>query len=200
MRYFFTARLWAALGILLGAAVLVFGLLIVVNGGSTTGSSGSRVIDVVAAVTTTEFGDGWQVSSGKSVGDATLFLDDGRAMRIVNGTPGEVTCETPTIPYSCVFVADTLGSGVLWFALVPADSNNGKEILTLPALVDMMQGGDLGVLSNGWVVPLATPTVRNCETETTSLRDFINKFPEGNAVSLLNLYTDQISEVVCTGP
>jgi len=200
MRYFFTARLWAALGILLGAAVLVFGLLIVVNGGSTTGSSGSRVIDVVAAVTTTEFGVGWQVSSGKSVGDATLFLDDGRAMRIVNGTPGEVTCETPTIPYSCVFVADTLGSGVLWFALVPSDSNNGKEILTLPALVDMMQGGDLGVLSNGWVVPLATPTVRNCETETTSLRDFINKFPEGNAVSLLNLYTDQISEVVCTGP
>ena len=200
MRYFFTARLWAALGILLGAAVLVFGLLIVVNGGSTTGSSGSRVIDVVAAVTTTEFGDGWQVSSGKSVGDATLFLDDGRAMRIVDGTPGEVTCETPTIPYSCVFVADTLGSGVLWFALVPSDPNNGKEILTLPALVDMMQGGDLGVLSNGWVVPLATPTVRNCETETTSLRDFINKFPEGNAVSLLNLYTDQISEVVCTGP
>ena len=200
MRYFFTARLWAALGILLGASVLVFGLLIVVNGGSTTGSSGSRVIDVVAAVTTTEFGDGWQVSSGKSVGDATLFLDDGRAMRIVNGTPGEVTCETPTIPYSCVFVADTLGSGVLWFALVPSDSNNGKEILTLPALVDMMQGGDLGVLSNGWVVPLATPTVRNCETETTSLRDFINKFPEGNAVSLLNLYQDQISEVVCTGP
>ena len=200
MRYFFTARLWAALGILLGASVLVFGLLIVVNGGSTTGSSGSRVIDVVAAVTTTEFGEGWQVSSGKSVGDATLFLDDGRAMRIVNGTPGEVTCETPTIPYSCVFVADTLGSGVLWFALVPSDLNNGKEILTLPALVDMMQGGDLGVLSNGWVVPLATPTVRNCETETTSLRDFINKFPEGNAVSLLNLYTDQISEVVCTGP
>ena len=200
MRYFFTARLWAALGILLGAAVLVFGLLIVVNGGSTTGSSGSRVIDVVAAVTTTEFGDGWQVSSGKSVGDATLFLDDGRAMRIVNGTPGEVTCETPTIPYSCVFVADTLGSGVLWFALVPSDSNNGKEILTLPALVDMMQGGDLGVLSNGWVVPLATPTVRNCDTETTSLRDFINKFPEGNAISLLNLYQDQISEVVCTGP
>ena len=200
MRYFFTARLLAALGILLGAAFLVFGLLIVVNGGSTTGSSGSRVIDVVAAVTTTEFGDGWQVSSGKSVGDATLFLDDGRAMRIVNGTPGEVTCETPTIPYSCVFVADTLGSGVLWFALVPSDSNNGKEILTLPALVDMMQGGDLGVLSNGWVVPLATPTVRNCETETTSLRDFINKFPEGNAVSLLNLYQDQISEVVCTVP
>ncbi|MEI8069024.1 MAG: hypothetical protein WCH38_04415 [Actinomycetota bacterium] len=200
MRYFFTARLWAALGMLLGASALVFATLLLVNGGSSASSSGSRVIDVVAAVTTTEFGDGWQISDGKSVGDATLSLDDGRTLHIVDGTPGEVTCELPTIPYSCVIVADTLGSGVLWFALVPSDSSNGKEILTLPALVDMLQGGDLGVLSNGWVVPLATPTVRNCDTETTSLRDFINKFPDGNAIALLNLYQDQITEVVCTGP
>ncbi len=200
MRYFFTARLWAALGMLLGASALVFATLLLVNGGSSASSSGSRVIDVVAAVTTTEFGDGWQISDGKSVGDATLSLDDGRTLHIVEGTPGEVTCELPTIPYSCVIVADTLGSGVLWFALVPSDSSNGKEILTLPALVDMLQGGDLGVLSNGWVVPLATPTVRNCDTETTSLRDFINKFPDGNAIALLNLYQDQITEVVCTGP
>jgi len=200
MRYFFTARLWAALGMLIAASALVFGMLLVVNGGSSTGSSGSRVIDIVGAVTTAEFGDGWQMANGKSLGDATLSLDDGRTMRIVDGTPGEVTCETPSISYSCVFVADTLGSGVLWFALVPSDPSNGKEVLTLPALVDMLQGGDLGVLSNGWVVPLATPTVRNCDTETTSLRDFINKFPEGNAISLLNLYQDQISEVVCTGP
>jgi len=200
MRYFFTARLWAALGMLLGASALVFATLLLVNGGSSASSSGSRVIDVVAAVTTTEFGDGWQISDGKSVGDATLSLDDGRTLHIVDGTPSEVTCELPTIPYSCVIVADTLGSGVLWFALVPSDSSNGKEILTLPALVDMLQGGDLGVLSNGWVVPLATPTVRNCDTETTSLRDFINKFPDGNAIALLNLYQDQITEVVCTGP
>mgnify|MGYP000367020957 FL=1 len=200
MRYFFTARLWAALGMLLGASALVFATLLLVNGGSSASSSGSRVIDVVAAVTTTEFGDGWQISDGRSVGDATLSLDDGRTLHIVDGTPGEVTCELPTIPYSCVIVADTLGSGVLWFALVPSDSSNGKEILTLPALVDMLQGGDLGVLSNGWVVPLATPTVRNCDTETTSLRDFINKFPDGNAIALLNLYQDQITEVVCTGP
>ena len=200
MRYFFAARLWAALGILLGASALVFGILVVVNGGSSSSGASTHVIDVVAAVTTTEFGDGWQVTNGKSVGDATIALDDGRTMHVVDGTPGEVTCQLPTIPYSCVFVADTLGSGVLWFALVPADSSNGKEILTLPALVDMLNGGDLGVLSNGWVVPLATPTVRKCDTDTTSLRDFINKFPDGNAISLLNLYQDRITEVVCTGP
>ena len=200
MRYFFAARLWAALGILLGASALVFGILVVVNGGSSSSGASTHVIDVVAAVTTTEFGDGWQVTNGKSVGDATIALDDGRTMHVVDGTPGEVTCQLPTIPYSCVFVADTLGSGVLWFALVPSDSSNGKEILTLPALVDMLNGGDLGVLSNGWVVPLATPTVRKCDTDTTSLRDFIKKFPDGNAISLLNLYQDRITEVVCTGP
>jgi hypothetical protein len=200
MRYFFAARLWAALGILLGASALVFGILVVVNGGSSSSGASTHVIDVVAAVTTTEFGDGWQVTNGKSVGDATIALDDGRTMHVVDGTPGEVTCQLPTIPYSCVFVADTLGSGVLWFALVPSDLSNGKEILTLPALVDMLNGGDLGVLSNGWVVPLATPTVRKCDTDTTSLRDFINKFPDGNAISLLNLYQDRITEVVCTGP
>jgi len=200
MRYFFAARLWAALGILLGASALVFGILVVVNGGSSSSGASTHVIDVVAEVTTTEFGDGWQVTNGKSVGDATIALDDGRTMHVVDGTPGEVTCQLPTIPYSCVFVADTLGSGVLWFALVPSDLSNGKEILTLPALVDMLNGGDLGVLSNGWVVPLATPTVRKCDTDTTSLRDFINKFPDGNAISLLNLYQDRITEVVCTGP
>ncbi|MFM8814773.1 MAG: hypothetical protein ACKOE0_02025 [Actinomycetes bacterium] len=200
MRYFFTARLWTALGMLLGASAIVFALLLVVNRGSSTSGAHGRVIDVVAAVTTTEFGEGWQISDGKSDGDATISLDDGRILRIVDGTPGEVTCELPTTPYSCVFVADTLGSGVMWFSLVPADSSNGKEILTLPTLVDMLQGGDLGVLSNGWVVPLATPTERNCDTETTSLRDFINKFPDGNAIALLNLYRDEITEVVCTGP
>jgi hypothetical protein len=177
MRYFFTARLWAALGMLLGASALVFAMLLVANRGSSISGANGRVIDVVAAVTTTEFGEGWQVANGKSAGDATLSLDDGRIMRIVDGTPGSVTCELPTTPYSCVLVADTLGS-----------------------LVDMLQGGDLGVLSNGWVVPLATPTLRNCDTETTSLRDFINKFPDGNAISLLNLYQDEITEVVCTGP
>lgn len=103
MRYFFTARLWAALGMLLGASALVFAMLLVVNRGSSTSGASDRVIDVVAAVTTTEFGEGWQISSGKSAGDATLTLDDGRIMRIVDGTPGEVTCELPTTPiHACL--------------------------------------------------------------------------------------------------
>ena len=200
MRYFFTARLWKALGVLLAVAVLLVGALSLINKQAQSESAQSHVIDVVASITTSEFGEGWQVADGRSVGDATLTLDDGRVLRLVDGTQGESTCNLPILSYSCVLLADTLGTGVLWFALVPADATNGKEKLTLPALVDMREGGDLGVLSNGWVVPLATPTVRNCDTETTSLRDFINQFPEGNAISILDLYSDSIEEVVCTGP
>ena len=59
MRYFFTARLWAALGMLLGASTLVLAMLLVVNRGSSISGANGRVIDVVAAVTTTEFGEGW---------------------------------------------------------------------------------------------------------------------------------------------
>lgn len=200
MRYFFTASLWKALGVLLAVAILLVGALSFVNGSNASQSSSSHVVDVVAAVAASEFGDGWNVVDGKSVGDAVFTLDDGRILRLVDGTPGESACALPITSYSCVLLADTLGTGVLWFALAPADETNGKERLTLPAVVDMREGGDLGVLSNGWVVPLATPTIRNCDTETSSLRDFINQFPEGNAIALLNLNSDSIDEVVCTGP
>lgn len=198
MRYFFTAKLWVALGALAGTSALLLVLLLVVNNGGSAQQSRARVIDLVGAVAIAEVGEGWQVNNGKTSGDIALTLDDGRTMRIVDGTPAEVTCQIPVVSYACVMVADTLGTGVLWFALVPADSTNGKEMLTLPTLVDMLDAGDLGVLSNGWVVPLATPTVRNCESETSSLRDFINQFPDGAAVSMLNLYEDQITEVICT--
>jgi hypothetical protein len=200
MRYFFTARLWKALGVLLAVAALLIGALSLVNRRAQSQSAQSHIVDVVAAIAASEFGEGWQVADGKSVGDASLTLDDGRVLRLVDGTRGESTCNVPISSYSCVLLADTLGAGVLWFALVPSDATNGRERLTLPALVDMQEGGDLGVLSNGWVIPLATPTIRNCDTETTSLRDFINQFPEGNAISLLDLYADTINEVVCTGP
>lgn len=200
MRYFFTASLWKALGVLLAVAALLVGALSLVNRRAQSESAQSHIVDVVAAIAASEFGEGWQVADGKSVGDASLTLDDGRVLRLVDGTQGESICNLPISSYSCVLLADTLGTGVLWFALVPADATNGKERLTLPALVDMQEGGDLGVLSNGWVIPLATPTIRNCDTETTSLRDFINQFPEGNAISLLDLHADNINEVVCTGP
>jgi hypothetical protein len=61
----------------------------------------------------------------------------------------------------------------------------------------MLNNGDDAVLANGWVVPLATPTKRQCDTATSSLRDFIDRFGENMAVSL-NLATDEIDTVRCT--
>jgi hypothetical protein len=61
----------------------------------------------------------------------------------------------------------------------------------------MLNDGDDAVLSNGWVVPLATPTKRVCDSATTSLREFIERFGVNMEVSL-NLATDEIDTVTCT--
>jgi len=84
MRYFFTAKLWVALGALAGTSALLLVLLLVVNSGGSAQQSRVRVIDLVGAVAIAEVGEGWQVNNGKTSGDIALTLDDGRTMRIVD--------------------------------------------------------------------------------------------------------------------
>jgi hypothetical protein len=62
----------------------------------------------------------------------------------------------------------------------------------------MLEGGDQGVISNGWVVRLTTGVERTCDVETVSLRDFINKFAPNSAVTILDLLRDEVIEVICT--
>jgi hypothetical protein len=87
-------------------------------------------------------------------------------------------------------------SGVVY--LGARDTGDGDTILTMPGLVDIQENGDEGVLRNGWVIRLATPVVRECSTlATTSLRDFINRFPDSASDSYVNLLTDEIDKVQC---
>jgi hypothetical protein len=95
-----------------------------------------------------------------------------------------------------VLLADMLGPAVIWFAYVPADEKNGKQMLTLPALVDMQAGGDLGVLQNDLVIKLANGVDRTCESETATLREFITKY-SSNSISMLDILADEITEVIC---
>ena len=198
MRLFLSARLWATFGVLGVLGLVTFGMYAFVSGGSSA-SGNSRAlhnIDLIAAVTGTQPDKGWQVDNGKTVGNITLTLDDGRIVAIVDGTPSEVSCTNFTDPYACVLLADTLGSAVIWFAYVPADEKNGKQMLTLPALVDMQAGGDLGVLQNDLVIKLANGVDRTCESETATLREFITKY-SSNSISMLDLLADEITEVIC---
>jgi hypothetical protein len=199
VKYFLSIRPWAALGILVALGAVILGVFVVVESrdSGVTGEPIPHRVELVAVVTAVQAPENWAVVEGKTVGEATLALDDGRSVTITGNTIGEISCTDFSSPNSCVLLADVLGPAVVWFALVPADERNGDEVLTLPALVDMLDGGDLGVTSNGWVVRLTTGVERTCDTETVSLRDFINKFSPDSSVTILDLLRDEVTEVVC---
>ena len=197
MRNFLSARFAAALGIPIVVAFLIYAVLM--NSGSSSQSANKVVhfVNYTASVNTVQAESDWTVVQGTTRSTARLALDDARTVYIADGTPGEITCTDFSSPNACVLIAELLGDAVVWFALAPATSETLLTRVALPPVVDMLNGGDFAVLSNGWVVPLATPTKRTCSTPTVSLREFINKFASNMNVSL-NLSTDHIDVVTCT--
>ena len=197
MRNFLSARFAAALGIPIVVAFLIYAVLM--NSGSSSQSANKVVhfVNYTASVNTVQADSDWTVVQGTTRSTARLALDDARTVYIADGTPGEITCTDFSSPNACVLIAELLGDAVVWFALAPATSETLLTRVALPPVVDMLKGGDFAVLSNGWVVPLATPTKRTCSTPTVSLREFINKFASNMNVSL-NLSTDHIDVVTCT--
>ncbi|MEO8363137.1 MAG: hypothetical protein ABI570_01985 [Ilumatobacteraceae bacterium] len=200
MRQLLSARLWIAIGILvvLGAGLFVVFTLTNNESAQVVDAPETHSIDLIASVSNPQADAGWTVVNGKTTGQASPILDDGRMIRIIPNTPGEISCTDLTTPSSCVLLADTLGGAIVWFTLLPADSVEPLTRLELPAVVDMLDGGNLGVLTNGWIVKLATPTKRTCETATLTLREFITMFSPDHSKSILDLIADEISEVVCT--
>lgn len=200
MKYFLSIRPWAALGVLALLGVVILGVFVVVGPDASTTSVGpvQHRVETVAVVASAQVSENWAIIDGRTVGEATLGLDDGRTVTIAGNTAGEIACTEVQVANSCVLLADMLGPAVVWFTLVPADAEDGDRTLTLPALVDMLEGGDLGVSSNGWVVRLTTGVERTCDVETVSLRDFINKFAPDSSVTILDLLRDEVTEVVCT--
>ena len=205
MRHFFSTRLWKSLGVVAALSLMLAVVNAFVNGGSSeiVGSQTPRSIDLIASVSNLQADEGWAIASGKTVARALPILDDGRTMLIAANTPGESSCADLATPSACVLLADTLGGGIVWFALVPADAQRPLTNLNLPALVDMQDGGNLGVLANGWIIKLAdlstgkASTKRTCDTETKTLREFINTYSPDRSTTVLDLIADQISEVIC---
>jgi hypothetical protein len=161
-------------------------------------------VDLVASVDAINVDTNWSQSGGRtSGGSIRLSLDDLRVITVppetmVDDYDAVTACSDFVTPNACVFLADMLGDAVVWFALVQADTVSGREFLRLPGLVDMQSNGDEGILRNGWILKLATPVKRQCEnTDTSSLRDFINRFPDTSSESVLNLITDNVVSVKC---
>ena len=161
-------------------------------------------VDLVASVDAINVDTNWSQSGDRtSGGSIRLSLDDLRVITVppetmVDDYDAVTACSDFVTPNACVFFADMLGDAVVWFALVQADTVSGREFLRLPGLVDMQSNGDEGILRNGWILKLATPVKRQCEnTDTSSLRDFINRFPDTSSESVLNLITDNVVSVKC---
>lgn len=187
-------------------ALIVACVFVLTRGGTTVVSTKTtrHTVDLVASVNAINVDSAWAQDGRATTGGAMrLTLDDLRVLTIAEGTLVDNYSSVPRCtdfvkPNSCVLLADMLGDAVIWFALVAADSASGDKFLTLPGLVDMQSNGDEGILRNGWIVKLATPVKRQCEnTDTTSLRDFITRFPDTASTATVNLLTDNVVSVSC---
>ena len=188
-------------------AVFVAAILLVATRNSSSEISVNqtlRKIDLVASVNSINVDSEWSQDGGVTRGGAMrLSLDDLRVLTVQDGTLsaeyGSMSACTDFVkPNACVLLADMLGDAVVWFALVPSDAMAGREFLTMPGLVDMQANGDEGILRNGWVINLATPVKRECgDTATSSLRDFITRFPDQLSKTIVNLTTDNVVSVKC---
>jgi hypothetical protein len=201
MRQLLSWRTWAAVGALLVLATVV--QLITSRGprgaNDSTTQPAQRRVEAVASVMTIQSSEAFAVIEGITVGSATVTLDDGRVINIVRDTPGEIDCVDRTTPAACVMLADLLGDGVVWFALVNANGPASRT-LSLPTLVDMVDGGDTGVLENGWHVPLANGVIRTCAgaPRSPTLRAFIDSYSGTGITTVLDLDRDEVVEVICT--
>lgn len=201
MRQLLSWRTWAAIGVLL---VLITAVQLVTGRGprGTAGDSSAqptqRKVETIASVMAIDSSEAFAVVEGVTVGSAVLALDDGRTVTIARDTPGEIDCADRTTPAACVLLADMLGEGVVWYALVNSDGP-AVRTLALPTLVDMADGGDTGILDNGWYVPLADGVIRTCagEPRSPTLRSFIESYSDGGIRTLLDLDRDEVVEVIC---
>lgn len=193
--------------VIVAVAVGLAALLLFARGRGTVAAPGgpeSHRVDLVAVVESVSVDTGWSMDGGRTVKVARFSLDDTRILTLSEGTlvaaHGDVpVCTDLATPRACVLLADMLGQAVVRFALVPANTATPATTLELPGIVDMQANGDEGVLANGWVLRLATPTKRQCaDTPTSNLRDFITRFPGAAARSTVDLVNDEIMRVECT--
>lgn len=198
-----TRKLPAAVLILGISAVVILVLYLVTSPSGPQETVEQRRINLFAVVESISVDEGWTQNNGATSGTIRFTLDDGRTLilperTLVDDYSVVPACSDLATPNACVLIADMLGQSVVWFALAPVDARDGDTVLTLPGLVDMQNNGEDGVLRNGWVIRLATPVTRECSaTSTTSLRDFINRYPDVASQSFVDLTNDQISRVRC---
>jgi hypothetical protein len=165
MRQIFSIRFFLAVGAVVGLFFLlttIFATREVIEGddGSEAVVQQRRIdfVEQVFAATNPSFRID---DDGVAADDTELIIDGQRRLRVVAGTPGESHCDVHGAPGSCAVVADLLGEGVVWFALIP---DGTATTIELPA-IDVLEDG-LATLVNGWQLPFAPVLDRRCRDES----------------------------------
>ncbi|MCB0998340.1 MAG: hypothetical protein KDB40_03505 [Acidimicrobiales bacterium] len=197
MRQFVTVGFWASL---LALAVLSWGLVALARDDEPTVAPDAapvvpedREIDLIAMVFAAQADPGFDIVDGRASANMQVRVDGFRYMNIRTGTAGENRCADLAELASCAIAVDLLGEAVLWFSIVPLSPRN---LVELPAPLGFRDGSKLQ-LANDWVVPHADVVRRDCDEDTTSLTDFMDRFGE-RATSVYSLDDQQIVRVVCT--
>lgn len=177
MRQIFSIRFFAAVGAVVGLFFLLTTIFatreVIESGGDDAPVVLIRRIDFVEQVFSAT-NPGFRIGSdGLAANDTEMIIDGRRRVRIIAGTPGESYCDVHGPPGDCALVADLLGEGVVWFALVP---DGTAATVELPA-IDTLDDG-LATLVNGWQLPYAPVLDRRCrdergdDVEFSSYREF----------------------------
>ena len=195
MRQFATWRFWASIATLVVVTLVLRGCLGSDDDSTAVDGVTSRRVDLISLTATIRSDAPWFVSGGAMVGDATVVLANGRVIRLTDGTLGESSCLYPDVTNACVLLADTLGDGVVWFALMAAPPSASNE-LELPPIVELLEGVTFARLDNGWEIPLLDRVVRRCETESPNLTAFVQRFADRH-VTIVDLDRAEVSAVRC---
>lgn len=179
------------------ALVGVFMALLVVFGRGDSGASTVAVrpmvrdIHLLEAVLSAESEAFGLRSDGRSRGELSIGLRDGREMRIVEGTFGENQCGQRIVPGRCAVAANLLGDAVVWFALLPVDAG---QTVTFPAIDELEDGR--ARLVNGWRLPYARVLDRRCPVEFSSYREFRRVLGD-RFDAIYSLEAERLVAVVC---
>ena len=200
MREIFSVRFFIAIGAVAGLLFLLFTFFVardvvdqaISDNGADAAQPQPRAIDLVDVVSGTN-NPGFQLSpDGEATSNVELMLDPSRKVIVVAGTPGEDDCGRLAEPGACAIVADLLGEGVVWFALVPM--GNGRSV-PLPAIDSLADG--MATLVNGWQLPHAPALDRRCGEELFESYRQWKQILGDNFTTIYDIDQRELTAVVC---
>jgi hypothetical protein len=194
VRQFFTVRFWLTIAALAGLLLAVWALA--PRDDAPQADSGDelieRRIDLIEPLFAISGPADFAMVDGVAGGELALVIDGSRNLRVVAGTPGEISCTATDQIGQCAVAVDLLGDAVLWFSIFPSTSQTSIE---LPAIRELRDESEV-LLANDWVVRRNDVVARTCDEDTTSLGDFVRTYGD-EAVSVWGVAEQQVVRVSC---